>query len=71
MQSRFQSVVETVASVGVGFVLSMIVGHFVYPHFGMKVTVADNAGITAIFTITSLIRSYYTRRFFNWLHTRK
>lgn len=70
-QSRLASFVEASANLAIGFVISIAIGRFLYPLFGYQVTLADNAGLTAIFTAASITRSYFTRRFFNWLHTRK
>jgi len=69
-QSKRHSLIETLLNIGSGFVISMIVGHYVWPVFGLQVTVADNFWITAVFTVVSVIRSYAWRRAFNRLHTR-
>ena len=68
MQTRLQSAVEIAANIGSGMVISYFAGLVVYPIFGFAVRPAQNAWITAIFTIISVIRSFLWRRFFNWRH---
>ncbi len=64
-QSKFQSFIEAMYNTFVGFMISFIVGMIVYPLYGMTVTTSQNAQIVAIFTITSLLRNYIVRRWFN------
>ena len=66
-QTRRQSLIETVVGVAIGFALSMVASTVVYPWFGHSFTPSQNAGITVIFTVLSLLRGYGVRRFFNWL----
>ncbi len=68
MQSRRQSMTETVASVAIGYVVALLSQLAIFPVFGLEVTLTDNLMIGAWFTIISIIRGYYVRRFFNWLH---
>lgn len=69
-QSRIQSLIETVTSVAVGFLISMGLGAVVYPAFGHQFTVAQNFWITAIFTVASIARGFALRRIFNRLHSK-
>ena len=66
-QTRRQSLIETVVGTAAGFVFSILLSIVVYPMFGHSFTLAQNAGITVIFTIASIARGYGVRRFFNWL----
>lgn len=66
MQSKRQSLIETVAGVAIGFVVSMLLSLVVYPLHGHNFSLAQNASITVIFTLASLARGYGVRRFFNW-----
>jgi len=50
-------------------VVSIALSTVVYPMFGHKFSLADNAWITVIFTIASIVRSYLVRRPFNRLHS--
>lgn len=69
-QSRAHSLAETLTSVAVGFVVSFGITAVVLPAYGHQVTHAENLGMTAIFTVASVLRSYALRRTFNWLHTK-
>ena len=68
MQSRRQSMAETVASVAIGYVVALLSQLAIFPVFGLQVTLTDNLLIGAWFTVISIVRGYYVRRFFNWLH---
>lgn len=67
MQTRRQSLIETMAGVAIGFAVSMALSAIVYPMHGHSFTVAQNASITVIFTIASVARGYAVRRLFNWI----
>lgn len=67
MQSRRQSLIETIAGVAIGFAVSMILSYIVYPLHGHTFTLVQNVSITIIFTVASILRGYGVRRFFNWL----
>lgn len=67
MQTRRQSLIETLAGVAIGFILSMVLCYIVYPLHGHAFTLAQNVSITVIFTVASILRGYGVRRFFNWL----
>lgn len=64
-QSRRMSMVETLAGVAIGFAVSVALSHIIYPLFGHSFTLAQNMGITVIFTVVSIVRSYLVRRAFN------
>jgi hypothetical protein len=68
MQTRKQSLIEASLNIGSGFILSMCVYQLVMPMFGYPVTLVDNLGITSIFTVVSVVRSYVWRRIFNAKH---
>jgi hypothetical protein len=68
MQSRRQSMAETVASVAIGYVVALLSQLAIFPVFGLQVTLTENLLIGAWFTAISIVRGYYVRRFFNWLH---
>ncbi len=65
-QSRLVSFIEANMNVFSGFFISLAVWiFFVAPLYDIEVTYAQNLEITCIFTVSSLIRSYIIRRFFN------
>ncbi len=64
-QSRVGSATEAVLSVGSGFLLSFLIWQFIAaPLWGYEVTLLDNLGLTSLFTVASIIRSYIWRRIF-------
>lgn len=66
-QTKRMSLIETATNVVVGLATSFMVQWLVFPLFGIYVSHSTNAGITAIFFVVSLIRSYTIRRVFNRL----
>ena len=69
-QTKFQSGVETCASTAIGFFIAYFASLTVLPLFGFPVTHGQNFWITVIFTAISLIRGFFVRRLFNFLHAR-
>lgn len=66
-QSRIGSLLETCASIAIGFVVSVIITAVVMPAYGHHVSLGDNLQITAIFTVASIVRGYCVRRWFVWM----
>jgi hypothetical protein len=64
-QSRRMSMLETCASIAIGFCVSVGITAVVMPAYGHPVTLGDNVQITAIFTVASILRGYFLRRAFN------
>ena len=67
MQSRRQSMIETAASVTIGYLVALASQIAIFPLFGIHATLSNNLMIGAWFTVISVIRGYAVRRFFNWL----
>ena len=65
MQTKRQSLIETLTSVFVGWLIGVILNMLVLPLFDYKVTVADSLWVSLIFTAVSVIRGYIIRRWFN------
>lgn len=65
MQTRLSSLVEAVANTAIGFLISLVVSVLVLPHYGVPANLKTNLEITLIFTVTSVIRSYVLRRYWN------
>ena len=68
-QSRLESALEATVNIGTGFVISYLVWLFAVPVlFGPDVSSGDPVvafWLTTVFTVTSWLRSYVWRRFFN------
>ncbi len=57
-QSRLMSLVEAVTNVVVGYGVAVMAQMLVFPLFGLHASLTDNLLIGAIFTATSIVRSY-------------
>ena len=64
-QSKIDSFMETVTNTAIGFVVSLITWVFLADAYDIPVTWGQNLGITAIFTVVSVVRGYILRRAFN------
>ena len=69
-QSRTQSAIEAVLNVAIGISVGAAANAVVLPAFGYAVTLAEIWAMSGIFSAISLVRSYFVRRLFNWLHLR-
>jgi len=65
MQSRQRSALEAVPNVVIGFLVAVGANLLVLPAFGYQVTVYDSFAIGWVFTVISMMRSYFLRRLFN------
>ena len=65
MQSKKQSLIETLTSVFVGWLIGVILNLTVLPLFDYNITVVDSLWVSLIFTVVSVIRGYLIRRYFN------
>lgn len=69
-QKKRHTIAEAALGTFIGFLVSLIVGFLIYPHLDMR----THAGIviaTSVFTVLSVVRSYYVRRLFNYLHVKE
>ena len=65
MQSKRESMIETLTNVGIGWFISFIANMLVLPLFGYNINLTDGVLISIIFTAISIIRGYVVRRWFN------
>lgn len=64
-QPKWHSFVEAWASTLIGFVISWITTILVFPIFGWPITMGKSFSITCVFTVMSVVRGYFVRRWFN------
>lgn len=64
-QTHIDSLMETVINTLIGFIIALITTAVVFPLYGIKTHLHDQAAITGIFTIVSILRQYILRRLFN------
>lgn len=74
-QSRLESGIETTVNIGSGFLVSLAMWAWVVKPLIERgwLELGDAFAITAIFTVSSVLRSYFWRRFFDrgfhrWVH---
>ena len=65
MQTKKQSLIETLTSVFVGWLIGVILNLTILPLFDYNITVVDSLWVSLIFTAVSVIRGYVIRRTFN------
>lgn len=70
-QSRRGSLAEAVTNTAIGWAINLTANMVVLPLFGFDVTLSQAVGIGVIFTVISVARSYFVRRFFNSAPVRK
>jgi hypothetical protein len=70
VQKKRHSLLESCVSTGIGFTIAYVTTVLVLPLFNLRPSAAEAFWITSIFTVISIIRGYYVRRLFNWLHLR-
>jgi hypothetical protein len=65
-QTQVDSMMEVVCNITLGFLVSWaVLDWIVSPIYGWHTTAGTAFGVTAIFTVTSIIRQYLLRRAFN------
>ena len=65
MQSKKQSLIESLTSTMIGIIIGIVLNLTILPIFGYPVSLSDSLWISVIFTVVSIIRSYIIRRWFN------
>jgi hypothetical protein len=65
MQTRIQSLIESIANILIGYTVAIASQLIVFPLFDINIPLSDNMLIGAYFTVISLVRSYIVRRYFN------
>ena len=70
MQSKLGSMLEAMANVVVGIIVSLISQLVIFGAYGIHISLVENMQMVGYFTLISLIRSYVLRRLFNRLHAK-
>ena len=71
MQSKKMSLIETLSSVAIGYIISLAAQMIIFPIFEIEVSLEDNLLIGLFFTVVSIVRGYYVRRLFNWIKSKQ
>lgn len=67
MQSKKMSLIETVFSVIIGYIISIIAQLTIFPFYDINISFSENLAIGLFFTVVSIIRGYYVRRLFEFI----
>lgn len=65
MQTKRQSFVESLINVLIGYIISLLSLFIIFPILGIESNPGKNIIITLYFTLISIGRSYFLRRYFN------
>jgi predicted membrane protein len=65
MQTKKQSLLESLTNTMIGFVISFASTFIIFPLMGFESSASKNIIITLFFTAVSILRGYVIRRFFN------
>ena len=65
MQTKKQSLLESLANVTIGFLITIISLHLIFPILGIENHSGKNTILTIYLTILSILRNYLLRRYFN------
>lgn len=65
MQTKKQSFIESLANVTIGFFITMISLHIIFPILGIENNSGKNIILTIYLTVLSILRNYVLRRYFN------
>ena len=68
MQTKRQSLTESIVNVVIGYLVAVVSQILIFPFFDIVVTIWDNLLIGLWFTIVSILRSYLIRRYYNAKH---
>ncbi len=65
MQSKTQSLIESIANICIGYAVALVSQIVVFPIVGVQASLGQNIQIGLYFTVIALIRTYLIRRWFN------
>jgi len=71
MQTKKNSLFESVVNTLTGFLVSLLIQFIIYPALKIPVSLNQNIFITVIFTGASIVRGYFIRRLFNLIKNKK
>jgi hypothetical protein len=66
-QTKKMSLTEAILNVAVGYTIAVLTQYAVFPLFGIHIGLSEHLSIASLFTVVSIARSYFLRRFFNWI----
>lgn len=70
-QSKSHSFAESLLNILIGYIVALVSQVYIFPLYGINVSLETNMEIGLWFTLISLVRSYILRRWFNKLTIKK
>lgn len=70
MQTKRDSLIESIVNILVGYVLATVSQIIIFRHMGLNVPIHSNLVVSNWLTVVSIVRSYLIRRVFNGRKTR-
>lgn len=70
MQTKKWSFIEACINILIGYTVSIIAQYTIFPMFGVYIALSEHMLMGLCFTVFSVVRSYYVRRLFNYLHSK-
>lgn len=64
-QTRLSSLIEALTNIVIGYGINYVANLLIFPLFNMHISLKDNLIMGLIFTVISVVRSYFLRRYFN------
>ena len=64
-QSKLESLIESVITVGSGLIVAVIIQLLIFPLYDIEITLFENIQLATIFTSISIIRIYIIRIYFS------
>ncbi len=71
MQTKKQSLTETIVNILLGLIISFVIQLILFPILNIPVTINENIIIMIVFFVASLVRGYLVRRYFNKKHSKE
>lgn len=65
MQTKTQSLIESCTNVSIGYAVAVLSQLAIYPLFDVHLSLGDNLIMGLYFTLVSLVRGYFVRRWFD------
>jgi divalent metal cation (Fe/Co/Zn/Cd) transporter len=70
-QSKKHSFYESIMNVAIGYFISMAAQLIIFPLYDIHISLSSNLTIGLWFTVVSIVRSYFLRRYFNKVTIKK
>ena len=65
MRGNVRSLIESIIDIGTGFILALLIQIYIFPMFNLYPTIEVGIKISLIFTVVSILRSWFWRTMFN------